>query len=77
LWNQEIIKYSIWGNYKLSFVHLSNNVYLTDYFSVNGDIWYITLLFSEELAPILIILGLILLYSMVGVIVILKQKNDI
>jgi len=77
LLNEDVLGATFLINSHSSLALINNYVFLTDFFSANGDIWYVAPLFCVELAAVLILLGFILLYAMIGVIVILKQKNEI
>jgi hypothetical protein len=53
---------------------IENNYFLTDLTNNYGDVYALISLYSDK-SILLLILGLILLFTMMGVIVITKNKN--
>jgi len=54
--------------------HIANNVFITDLYQIYGDTSYFICLYSDKYLY-LILLGLILLFSMVGVVLIIHQDE--
>lgn len=75
LLNERLTSKFIKSRYNYNSSYLSNDLFFTDISQIQGDASYFVPLYSLSNSVLLIMLGLILLFSMIGVIVITTQKD--